>query len=72
MGGEDGKGKAAAGTPDFTSPKIQASRTDEDIITTITNGRSGTIMPAWKGKMTAEEITAVGSSVRSLGQRGLG
>jgi mono/diheme cytochrome c family protein len=66
--GEDGKGKAAVGTPDFTSPKIQGSLTNEDIITVITNGKKGTIMPAWKGQLSTQEIAAVASYVRSLGR----
>ena len=65
--GEDGKGKAAVGTPDFTSPKIQASLTDSEILDIITNGKKGTIMPAWKGNLSAQEISAVASYVRSLG-----
>ncbi|SRR5579871_6198209 len=65
--GEDGKGKAAVGTPDFTSRKIQASLTDADILNIITNGKKGTIMPAWKGKLSPREIAAAASYVRSLG-----
>jgi mono/diheme cytochrome c family protein len=68
--GDDGKGKAAIGTPDFTSSKIQASLSDADIVNTITNGRKGTIMPAWKGKLSEHEINAVASYVRSLGRSG--
>ena len=65
--GDDGKGNSAVGTPDFTSAKIQNSLTDEEIITTITDGRKGTIMPAWKGMLSSEEIAAAASYVRSLG-----
>jgi mono/diheme cytochrome c family protein len=65
--GDDGKGNSAVGTPDFTSAKIQNSLTDQEIITTITDGRKGTIMPAWKGTLSSEEIAAVASYVRSLG-----
>ena len=65
--GDDGKGNSSIGTPDFTSAKIQASLTDQEIITTITDGRKGTIMPAWKGTLSSEEIAAVASYVRSLG-----
>lgn len=65
--GDDGKGNSAVGTPDFTSAKIQDSLTDEAIITTITDGRQGTIMPAWKGTLSSEEIAAVASYVKSLG-----
>ena len=65
--GDDGKGKAAIGTPDFSAAETQNSITDEQIVMTITDGRKGTIMPAWKGTLTAEEIAAVASYVRSLG-----
>jgi cytochrome c oxidase cbb3-type subunit 3 len=67
--GEDGKGKAAIGTPDFTSAKTQAGLTEAGLTDTITNGRKGTIMPAWKGKISDEEIAAVASYVRSLGRQ---
>src|SRR5690349_2448941 len=63
--GDDGKGKAAIGTPDFTAAKTQSSLTDEQIVMTINDGRKGTIMPAWKGTLSAEEIAAVASYVRS-------
>jgi mono/diheme cytochrome c family protein len=66
--GADGKGITALGTPDFTSTEIQASLTDDDIIDIITNGKKDTIMPAWKGKLSPEEISAAKSYVRSLGR----
>ena len=65
--GADGKGKAAIGTPDFTSAKTQARLTDAEMIDTISNGKKGTIMPAWKGKLSELEIAAVASYLRSLG-----
>ena len=65
--GKDGKGEASVGTPDFTSPKIQASLTDSEITDIITNGKKGTIMPAWKGNLSPQEISAAASYVRSLG-----
>lgn len=65
--GKDGKGTAATGTPDFTSSKVQASFTKEIILDTIRHGKKGTLMPAWKGKLSNDEITAVGSFVKSLG-----
>ena len=67
--GSDGKGNQAIGTPDFTSPKTQSSLSDADMIDTITNGRKGTIMPAWKGKLSNEEIAAVAAYLRSLGRK---
>ena len=66
--GSDGKGKTAIGTPDFTSAKTLSGMSDGDVIDTITNGRKGTIMPAWKGKLSDEEITAVAAYLRSLGK----
>jgi cytochrome c oxidase cbb3-type subunit 3 len=67
--GQDGKGKTAIGTPDFTSSKVQGSLTDAQMVETITNGRKGTIMPAWKGKLSEEEIATAASYLRSLGGR---
>jgi cytochrome c oxidase cbb3-type subunit 3 len=67
--GSDGKGKSAIGTPDFTSAKTQSELSDADLIDTISNGRKGTIMPAWKGKLSGEEISAVATYLRSLGRK---
>ena len=67
--GPDGKGKAAIGTPDFTSVKTLSGLTDADVIDTVTNGKKGTIMPAWKGKLSDEEIAAVAGYVRSLSRK---
>jgi cytochrome c oxidase cbb3-type subunit III len=67
--GSDGKGNLVIGTPDFTSPTTQSGMSDSGIIDTITNGRKGTIMPAWKGKLSDEEIAAVAAYVRSLGRK---
>ena len=67
--GSDGKGKAAIGTPDFTSAKTLSALSDTDVVDTISNGRKGTIMPAWKGKLSDEEIAAVAAYVRSLGHK---
>lgn len=67
--GSDGKGKPAIGTPDFTSPKTLSGLSGADVIDTITNGRKGTIMPAWKGKLSDEEIAAVAAYLRSLGRK---
>src|ERR1044071_8973665 len=67
--GSDGKGKSAIGTPDFTSAKTQSGLSDADVIDPIRNGRKGTIMPAWSGKLSDEEIAAVAAYVRSLGRK---
>jgi mono/diheme cytochrome c family protein len=65
--GPDGKGLAATQTPNFTDPKVQASLTDEQILTIIHKGKPGTIMPAWAGRLSEPEISAVATYVRSLG-----
>src|SRR5215472_4368447 len=67
--GGDGKGKAAIGTPDFTNAKTQSAISDADMIDTITNGRKGTVMPAWKGKLSDEEIAGVTAYLRLLGRK---
>ena len=64
--GPDGKGIAALKTPDFTDPKVQASLTDQQMIDIITNGKKGTAMPAWRDKLSAQDIRAVQAYVRSL------
>jgi cytochrome c oxidase cbb3-type subunit 3 len=67
--GGEGKGNPAIGTPDFTSSKTQSSLSDAEMINTVTNGRKGTIMPSWKGKLSEEEIAAVAAYLRSLGRK---
>ena len=65
--GPDGRGLATVGTPNFTDPKVQASLTDEEIVETIKNGKKDTLMPAWAGKLSYQQISAVAGYVRSLG-----
>ncbi len=64
--GADGKGFAAIKTPDFTDPKWQASMTDKEITEVITNGKKGTPMPAFGGKLSGEEIQNLVAFIRSL------
>ena len=64
--GVDGKGYAAIHTPDFTSPKWQASITDKEIVSVITNGKKGTIMPAFGAKLKADQIEGLAHYLRSL------
>lgn len=65
--GENGRGLASVGTPDFTDSKVQAGMTGESIVETIKHGKRGTRMPAWKNKMSDHEIASVASFVQSLG-----
>ena len=64
--GVDGKGIKGIGTPNFTDPKLQASITDEQVVETIKNGKKGTMMPAWAGKLSDQEISAVATYIRSF------
>jgi cbb3-type cytochrome c oxidase subunit III len=64
--GPDGKGFAALKTPDFTDPKWQASKTDEEIVSTIKNGKQGTVMPAFAKQLKDEDIDALVKHIRSL------
>ncbi len=66
--GADGKGIAAMKTPDFTDPSVQAALPDASVTKTIREGKPGTAMPAWEGKLSEAEITAVAGFVKSLGQ----
>lgn len=65
--GADGKGITSAKTPDFTDPDVQKSLTDEQIMTTIRNGKKGTAMPAWASKLSEGDIKAVTGFIRSFG-----
>jgi len=64
--GADGKGFAALKTPDFTSPKWQASMTDKQIKAVIKDGKKGTAMAAFGDKLSDEQVTAVITYIRSL------
>ncbi|MDR4506714.1 MAG: c-type cytochrome [Candidatus Brocadiaceae bacterium] len=65
--GSDGKGTKrgqALKSQDLSDPEWQASRTDKEILETITNGKNK--MPAWKERLTPEEIEALAKYVRKL------
>jgi len=66
--GADGKGVAAMKTPDFTNPALQAVLSEAAVTKIIREGKSGTAMPAWGGKLSQAEIAAVTGFVKSLGQ----
>ena len=58
----------AKGQPDFTDPKYQASVTDQQISTAIHDGK-GKYMPAFKGKLSDEQISSLVAQVRAFGKR---
>ncbi len=65
--GRDGKGSKRGkklGAPDFTDAEWQASVTDEQLISTVTNGKKK--MPKQKDKLSPEEIKAMVKYVRML------
>lgn len=64
--GTGGKGVAAKGTPDLTDPKIQGSLSDAEILQIIRDGRPGTAMPAWGGKLSEQDLSAVAGYIRAL------
>ena len=64
--GADGKGYAALKTPDFTDPRVQASLTDKQITETIKNGKPGTAMPAFGGKLSDDQVKSLVTYIRSL------
>ncbi len=63
--GTDGKGTRSLRTPDFTSRSIQSGLSDQQVLDTIRNGKAGR-MPAWSGKLSDAQITALAAYVRSF------
>jgi mono/diheme cytochrome c family protein len=69
--GENGAGLPswkAKGQPDFTNADWQKSRTDAQITETVKNGK-GKYMPAFKAKLSDEEIAALTAQVRAFGKK---
>ena len=68
--GADGAGATAMGKKlgihDFHSPEVQ-KMTDAQLIETITKGKEK--MPAYTGKLTAEQIKELAGYVRELGKK---
>ncbi len=63
--GDNGQGSGIA--PPLNSPELR-TRLDDTALTmtmTITNGRSGTQMPAWGNTLSAEEINALVTLIRN-------
>jgi cytochrome c6 len=57
-------GKKMAGTREFASPEVQ-KMTDAELAATITNGKPPK-MPAYKGKLTDDQIKDIVKYVRTL------
>jgi mono/diheme cytochrome c family protein len=56
------------GQPDFNSPDYQKSRSDQQISDVIHNGK-GKYMPAFKGKLTEDQISSLVGQVRAFGKK---
>jgi cytochrome c oxidase cbb3-type subunit 3 len=64
--GANGKGDQTQGAPDLTDAIWLYGGDRKTIHETLTNGRGG-VMPAWEGRLTDEQITALAVYVHSLG-----
>lgn len=68
--GADGRGKTKKGrelkAPDLTRPKWQARHSDEKIVKAIADGNRKRKMPAFKDKLSADEIQSLVAHVRAL------
>jgi mono/diheme cytochrome c family protein len=71
--GADGKGQTKKGrqlkTPDLTRPKWQSRHSDEKIVVAIANGNPRRKMPAFKEKLSGDEIQALVPYVRALAKK---
>jgi cytochrome c6 len=67
----DGSGNSATGkalaTPDLRSDEVQ-KQTDAQLIDSVTNGK-GKKMPAYKGKLTDDQIKQLVGYIRELGKK---
>lgn len=66
--GRDGRGSQfgkSKGVPDFTDSAWQKSRTDRQLIDSVTDGKNGK-MPAWKSRLSVAEISALVGRVREF------
>jgi cytochrome c oxidase cbb3-type subunit 3 len=69
--GPDGRGTAKylkKGQKDFTDAAWQKSRTDAQLTKVVVEGK-GDFMPAWKEKLSAEEIKALVGQIRAFGKK---
>jgi mono/diheme cytochrome c family protein len=65
--GAGGQGGGAEKTPDLTKPETQAVLSDARAGKIIRDGKPGTSMPAWRGRLSEDEINSVASFVKTLG-----
>lgn len=58
------RGGGSRFAPPLNSADLRARLDDAALADTITNGRPGTAMPAWGGRLTSEEITTLVALIR--------
>jgi len=64
--GADGKGTTAQNTPDLTNFRARSGIPSQTIIDVVTNGKPGTAMQGFSGRLSAAEIRDVAAFVQSL------
>ena len=70
--GTKGKGDGPIGkmlVPPAANLTVIGEKSDQELLTTIKNGRPGTAMPSWKGDLSAQDVSDVLAYVRSLGEK---
>ncbi len=65
--GAEGQGVGRMKTPDFTNPAVQSRMSGDRVKKIVLEGKPGTAMPAWDGKLSDSDVDAVASFVKSLG-----
>jgi len=68
--GPAGKGVRSEHTPDFTNPAYERSLSAKTATEVIRNGKPGTRMPAWSGKLSDAQIDSLSAYVRSFANTG--
>jgi len=68
--GADGKGIPASGTPDLTDFRARSGIPTQRIIDVITNGKTGTQMQGFSGRLSAAQINDVAAYVQTLSNSG--
>ena len=67
--GRMGKGDGPIGKmliPPAANLTVLGEKSDQELLTTIQNGRSGTAMPSWKGNLSVQDILDVLSYVKKF------
>ena len=67
--GKNGEGaRFMLGIPNLVDPETVGKKSDDELLFVIANGRMGTRMPKWKGKLNQQDMKNVLLFIRSLAQ----